>query len=342
MQDVAGAGDRARNLLQFYGAGRTGRWAGRLVQPQNLPRVPKGHDAEAVIALAGTMGMNLFYPSPMTAISQTLRACFLAEKDKILVAIDLSQIEARVLAWLAGQNDILGQFMTYDRTKLEADDVYNFTARKVGSNDRQLGKVLVLACGYGMGAAKFADTAKGYGIILTEEEAKPFVYGWRDSNPAIIAYWGDVERVVSLAVNHPGYVFYLPHGMAVRHDRKVLQIKKPNGVKLTYHNMRFEDGGLVFDGVNSVTKNWGTERTYGGRLVENIVQSVARDVMAEAMLVSSDVPVMCVHDEIIWEIGISSHNSEAQRLKEVVERTPTWATGLPIASATHIGLRYAK
>jgi DNA polymerase len=335
MQDVAGEGERARNLLQFYGAGRTGRWAGRLVQPQNLPRVPKDWQAEAVIALAASGGLDSFYPSPMDAISKTLRSCFLAEKDRILVAIDLSQIEARVLAWLAGQGDVLAAFA-------KGEDVYTLTAKKVGSDDRQLGKVLVLACGYGMGPAKFADTAKGYGIILTEEEAKPYVWGWRDSNPRITAYWGEIERAVAASITHRGYVFHLPHGMAVKADRKVCQIRKPNGVKLTYHNMRFEDGGLVFDGVNSMTKNWGTERTYGGRLTENVVQSIARDVMAEAMLASGDVPVMSVHDEIVWEVGICSYDLRAQRLKEIVERTPEWASGLPIASETHIGRRYAK
>jgi DNA polymerase bacteriophage-type len=239
-----------------------------------------------------------------------------------------------VLAWLAGQHDVLSAFR-------KGEDVYTLTAKKVGSDDRQLGKVLVLACGYGMGPAKFADTAKGYGIELTEEEAKPFVWGWRNGNPAITWFWGEVERAVIASLAHKGYVIHMPHEMAVRTLKGVTQIKKPNGVKLTYHNMRTGEDGLVFDGVNSISKNWQTERTYGGRLVENITQSVARDVMAEAMLrywmpgmVSNKfVPVMSVHDEIVWEV----EEGFAPKIG-----TPSWAEGLPVAFEVHFGRRYAK
>ena len=152
--------------------------------------------------------------------------------------------------------------------------------------------------------------------------------------------WGEVERAFRAAVTHPGYVFHLPHGMAVRTENKrgeirnrVTQIRKPNGVKLTYWGMRVEDGGLVFDGVNGVTKKWGTERTYGGRLVENLVQSVARDVMAEGMLACDRVPVMSVHDEVVWE------TEEGFIPKMPV---PSWASGLPVASKLSVGARYAK
>jgi DNA polymerase len=321
MLTVAGPDGRARNLLQFYGAGRTGRWAGRLIQPQNLPRVPKDHDAQMVIDMAHC-GLDL----TMDEISKSLRSCFIARESHVLVAADLAQIEARVLAWLAGQHDVLAAFA-------KGEDVYTLTAKKVGSNDRQLGKVLVLACGYGMGPAKFADTAKGYGIELTEEEAKPFVFGWRNGNRAITSYWGEVEDAVRASVNHRGYVFHLPHGMAVRSDRKVCQIRKPNGVKLTYHGMRMGKDGLEFDGVNSVSKKWQTERTYGGRLVENLVQSVARDVMAENMLGNSGVPVASIHDEIVWEV-------EDGWVPHMV--APAWAEGLPVAHEVHSGRRYAK
>jgi DNA polymerase len=332
MLDVASTNDgRARNLLQFYGAGRTGRWAGRLIQPQNLPRTPKGFRPEAVInaACIDLAAPGLLWGDAMDAISKCLRSCFIAKQGCVLVSVDLSQIEARVLAWLAGQQDIVQAFR-------QGQDVYTMQAYKVGSRDRQLGKVLTLACGFGMGARKFWETACGapYNLVLTFDEAVYHLASWRRANPDIIGYWKTVEDAVRLSISNVDKIVNLTGTMAVRTRHGVTQVRKPNGVKLTYHNMRLENGGLVFDGVNGVTKQWGTERTYGGRLVENIVQSVARDVMAEGMLSSSHQPVMTVHDEIIWEVP----GDDAV----LATFSPPWASGLPVASETTVGRRYAK
>jgi|SoiMethySBSTD1v2_1073268.scaffolds.fasta_scaffold00799_46 DNA polymerase I - 3''-5'' exonuclease and polymerase domains len=346
MTAVPGAGDRARNLLQFYGAGRTGRWAGRLIQPHNMPRVGKGHDAVQVIDAARMdyASIGMLWASPLDQISQSLRALFVAEPGKVLVSVDFSQIEARVLAWLADQLDVVSAFA-------RGEDVYTLQAAKVGSSNRQLGKVLVLACGFGMGWSKFQDTAgkAPYYIVLSDEAAQKYLYGWRQSNAHIIDYWTIVEVAVANSVSRPGMIIPLPHGMAVLTrdvlGRRVTQIRKPNTVKLTYHNMRFEDGGLVFDGVNSYTKQWQTERTYGGRLVENIVQSIARDIMAEAMLRVQErfrlVPVMTVHDEIVWELT-DDGKPGASPLKLCAEEVPVWARGLPVASELKVGSRYGK
>jgi len=335
MIDVASNKDgRARHLLQFYGAGRTGRWAGRLIQPQNLPRTPEDHDAEAVIGLAE--GLDVFWASPMAEISKTLRGCFVAKPGHVLVAADLSQIEARVLAWLAGQKDVVEAFA-------RGDDVYVQAARKVGSANRQLGKVLVLACGYGMGAEKFRTTAAAapYFVELTAAQATAHLWAWRDGNSAILRYWRAVEEAVRRSVQRHGAVIGLSHGMAVRTLGRTTQVKKPNGVPLTYHNMRLAaESGLVFDGVNGVTKKWGTERTYGGRLVENIVQSVARDVMAEAMLDRTAVPVMTVHDEIVWELPETEFSGWDRAA--FTPEAPAWAAGLPVAAKLSTGRRYAK
>jgi len=247
------------------------------------------------------------------------------------VAADLSQIEARVLAWLAGQKDVVEAFA-------RGDDVYVQAARKVGSSNRQLGKVLVLACGYGMGAEKFRTTAAAapYFVQLTAVQAAAHLWAWRDGNQAILRYWRAVEEAVRRSVRRHGAVIELDHGMAVRTLGGTTQVKKPNGVLLTYHNMRLAaESGLVFDGVNGVTKKWGTERTYGGRLVENLVQSIARDVMAEAML-KGPVPVMTVHDEIVWEV------EEGLPTQQWTPGTPAWAVGLPVAAKLSTGRRYAK
>jgi DNA polymerase bacteriophage-type len=142
----------------------------------------------------------------------------------------------------------------------------------------------------------------------------------------------------------PGTEEWLPHGVAARMKGGVLALRKPNGVKLSYHGMRMVDGGLVFDGVNGVTKKWGTERTYGGRLVENLVQSVARDVMAEAILMTAPrlLPLMTVHDEIVWEVPEGEADALAHALQTCVETVPVWAAGLPLASDVKILRRYGK
>jgi len=252
------------------------------------------------------------------------------------VAADLSQIEARVLAWLAGQKDVVEAFA-------RGDDVYVQAARKVGSSNRQLGKVLVLACGYGMGAEKFRTTAAAapYFVELTAAQATAHLWAWRDGNSAILRYWRAVEEAVRRSVQRHGAVIGLSHGMAVRTLGRTTQVKKPNGVPLTYHNMRLAaESGLVFDGVNGVTRKWGTERTYGGRLVENIVQSVARDVMAEAMLDRTAVPVMTVHDEIVWELPETEFSGWDRAA--FTPEAPAWAAGLPVAAKLSTGRRYAK
>jgi DNA polymerase len=331
---------RARNGLQFYGAGRTGRWAGRGIQVQNLPRVPKGFKPDDVIkvAQADHTALGLLWGSPMQAISRSLRSLLIARSGHVLVSIDLSQIEARVLAWLAGQHDVLAQFAA-------GVDIYVNTAARHGSTNRQLGKVLTLACGFGMGGQKFKDTAeKDYGVVMSLSEATSRLNQWRADNAAIVAYWKTLQNAVEASVRMPGTVVNADNfgRVMVRTQKGVTQIRKPNGVKLTYHNMRFEKwgSGLVFDGVNSLTKKWGTERTYGGKLVENIVQSVARDVMAEALVAQPNEVVMTVHDDIVWEVPQNRDAITADMLRQVVENPPAWAGGLPIASEVKISRRY--
>ena len=332
---------RARGQLQFYGAGRTGRWAGRGIQIQNLPRPAKGLDPAAVIrtARADATGVGMFWANPMKAISGSLRGCLVARPGHVLVSVDLSQIEARVLAWLARQTDVLGAFA-------RGEDVYTLQAAKVGSTDRQLGKVLTLACGYGMGAVKFRETAaEQYGLVLTAQEAQLALTAWRTNNPRIVVFWKDLQSVVEDAVKQPGKVMYDMHGVAAKMARGVLLLKKPNGVKLSYQRMRIGRDGLEFDGVDAVTKQWGTQRTYGGKLVENLTQSVARDIMAEALIASEAAglrPIMTVHDEIVWEVPSLGSDRVADQLRVIVETVPAWAAGLPLSSEVKVSLRYGK
>jgi DNA polymerase len=342
MAAVADAVDRrARGLLQYYGAGRTGRWAGRLIQFQNLPRMPDGFRPDATMQIAGRDGAlpPMLYPNPLETISHCLRGCLVAGAGLRLLMIDLSQIEARVLAWLAGQTDILDVFRD------GSEDIYVYAAHKIGSGNRQLGKVVTLACGYGMGPDKFRETAKTYGLSLSLPEALAAVRAWRAANTAITGYWKLVDTAVRLALDHPGSI--RGAGLVkIRLEPRtgVLAIKKPNGEKLYYHNARIEDGEIVFDGVNGTTKQWGLERTYGGKLVENITQAVARDVLADAMLRIEErfglVPVMSVHDEGVWEMDAG--NALFTQVQQEFVRSPAWAAGLPVAAKASLGLRYGK
>jgi DNA polymerase len=336
------ADERARNLLQFYGAGRTGRWAGRLIQVQNLPRPDRGMNADTVIGVAqrDAGGLGMFWGKPMRAISGALRGCLVARRGCVLVSVDLSQIEARITAWLAGQEDVLQAFR-------EQRDVYTLQAAAVGSSDRQLGKVLVLGCGYGMGPEKFRQTAaEQYGVVLSAMEAEAALRGWRAGNDKIVRYWYAIEDCVKAAVRKPGVAVWLDHGVAagVGPDG-VLMLRKPGGGRLAYHGMRFSDGGLVFSGLNGKTKKWGTERTYGGRLVENLVQGVARQVMALGITASHRAgwtPIMSVHDEIVWEVPERGAAGTAVVLRDLMIRGASWSGGLPLAAEYKISRRFGK
>jgi len=334
------AGDgRARGLLQYYGAGRTGRWAGRLIQVQNLPRNAAGVDPDEVLGVLAedTGALGLFYERPLDALSACLRGCITAAPGKLLAMIDLSQIEARVLAWLAGQKDILEVFA-------RGEDVYVHEATKQGSSNRQFGKVLVLACGYGMGGAKFRDTALGYGLDLSEGEASRAVAGWRASNREVVKFWYAMEEAARACVARPG-LHETVRGVRLVVRWGKLHVRKPGGGVLVYHGARLAGGDLVFDGVSQTTKQWGEQKTYGGKLVENLTQAVARDLVAEAMVRVWEryrrVPVMTVHDELVFEVDPASP-VEADAIKLLVDQAPAWAGGLPLASKLAVGFRYGK
>jgi len=256
----------------------------------------------------------------------------------LLAMIDLSQIEARVLAWLAGQEDVLDVFR-------RGEDVYTFAAAKLGSSNRQLGKVVTLACGYGMGADRLRETALTYGVTLTPAEAEAAKFGWRHANPHIVRFWHDIDAAARAVIARPGIVAQV-QGIKLRVRGGVLFVRKPSGGVLAYHGARIGalEGDIQFDGVHQTTKRWSPQRTYGGKLVENLTQAVARDVMADAMLRIQDwaglVPVMTVHDELVYEVD--GGEAEAEALQRTVDVPPAWAADLPVASKLHVGFRYGK
>lgn len=340
---------RVRGLFQYGGAGRTLRWAGRRVQPQNFPRgtIKRVENALELIGLDDTTPDDLtalFEDSAMGVLASCLRSCFVAVPGHLYAVADLAQIEARVVAWLAGQQDILEVFA--DPTA----DAYVYAARQQGSDNRQFGKVLVLACGFGMGHEKFQATAATYGVTLDIQQAINAVWDWRQANSDIVQFWWDVGNAAAdIAQAQDGRTIHVGR-VVLRRSRKAMRITLPSGRDLIYHNVGLELDAkgrpqIVFMGVDPKTKVWSKQRTYGGKLVENITQATARDVMAHAMatLDAAGVPLVgTVHDEVLAEPRTADARSTLQLMLDTMRATPAWAPGLPLAAEGWVGERYRK
>lgn len=267
---------------------------------------------------------------------------------KVLVCADFAQIEARVIAWLAGQQDILDVFAS-------GEDVYTYTARLIGSTSRQLGKVCVLGLGFGMGPVKFILTAASYGLTIDEVFAESTVKAWREANREIVHFWYELDDAFREAIKSPyGTRVKVGDYVTVERGRTAVFIRLPSGRQLVYRNARLvynpdarhrSGYDIVYEGVDQKTKRWATIRTYGGKLAENVTQAVARDIMAEALLTLDDLGVdlrLTVHDEII-AVALAS---EAQRtldlIIEIMRTPPAWGLGLPIGAEGWFGERYRK
>lgn len=339
---------RIRYLVQYYGANRTGRWAGRGAQIQNYPRptvklidvaikhIRDGVDPETLAFMFGPA---------LEVVSTALRGCFVATPGKKLVVCDFSQIEARVVCWLAGQQDILDVFAS-------GEDVYVFTAARIGSDNRQLGKVAVLGLGYGMGPDKFIEAALIYGIVLDPLEAEKVVRAWRAANAKIVSFWYNCDRAARRVIDAPSVkvrvgpcLFSMGTGLL---DGAML-ITLPSGRQLVYRNARIEIHGgrdsITFDGLDQYTRKWGPIRTYGGKLVENITQAVARDLMAEAMLEmeAKGLDLLAtIHDEAVGETDEALAPAAYRAMKQIMSTPPAWAAGLPLGGDGFISERYGK
>lgn len=344
---------RARGLTQYGGAVRTLRWAGRGPQLQNFPRPSIKHVGIAANAIAKGIDLEILrelFGSPLDVISSCLRGAFKAPQGQKFVVCDFSGIEARVLAWLAGHTRALDVFR-------RGEDIYLATAKSIGSNNRQLGKVLVLACGYGMGPGRFMETANAppYLLGLTARQAEDAVYAYRDANPEIVVYWRASEdafrRVLTTdapAINGPPMVFY----RRAKHKglKGALLIELPSGRSLVYRGAqlgqgRFGTDRIIYEG-NDFNHNWGWIETYGGKIVENITQAVARDLLAHALLDLSDTHddelLATVHDEIIGLANDEDAQPLYDDMRVVMQTAPPWAKGLPLAAAGFIAERYGK
>ena len=335
---------RAHNILQFYGAGRTGRWAGRLVQVQNLPqnKLPDLETARELVRNGEFDLLELAYGSPPFVLSQLIRTAFIPSEGCRFIVCDYSAIEARVLAWLAGEKWVLDVFrgdgLIYEATASQMVHVPQDDIKKGGPHAdlRPTGKVATLACGYqGSVGALINMGALGSGI--PEEELPVIVKHWRKANPHIVRYWYDVEDAAIRAVQ--GEKVALAHGIRFACEGDFLFITLPSGRRLAYYKPelrpepKFDKLGLTYLGTDNA-KHYTRLKTYGGKLVENITQATARDCLRDAMaaLDAAGYPIVfTVHDEVVIDHPIGSGSLE--EVREIMGRPVPWAPGLPLDAA---------
>lgn len=333
MTSAVGRDHRVRGLLQYYGAGRTGRWAGRLVQVQNLPQnhLENIGQVRELVRSRDLEMLELLYDSVPDVLSQLIRTAFVAKPGHTFLVSDYAAIEARVIAWMAGEKWRQEVFAKGgDIYCSSASQMFKVPVEKHGINGhlRQKGKVAELACGYGggVGALKAFGADK---MGLTEEEMQDIVTQWRLASPTIPRFWRDAENAAKRALENPGRVFSIPCGVAYRRDRDALRCKLPSGRLLTYWGARLDiDGSICFMGQNQTTRKWEKTETWGGKLVENIVQAVARDCLAVALLRLDEAGYQItfhVHDEIIAE---APEGSRWEDMAEIMGQPIDWAPGL--------------
>lgn len=349
---------QVRGMLQYYGANRTGRWAGRLIQLQNMPRGDFKDVDGAVDAVNKGLSydaLEWFFGPAMGIVSTLLRSCIVARKGKKLAVADFSQIEARVIAWLAGQNDILEVFAS-------GADVYRYTIGRVMGIDwqsipkdsplRQRGKIMVLGLGFGMGSSKFQDTARKSvpPVILSEEEASDAVKGWRQANDKIVSFWWELDRAVRTVLQHPSQTVDVNGLIRVGMWGNHLVLRLPSERPLVYRDAKLvvePDGktSITYMGINQYTRKWERIRTYGGKLAENVTQATARDIMRDAMLEAESRGIECiltVHDELLTEPDAAKADDTLKTLLDIMNTPPAWAAGLPVGGEGWVGERYKK
>lgn len=362
MFSCAGADDRMRGLLLYHGAG-TGRWAGRLIQPQNLPARSKalgdGFKAaawrEPVLAHEFDT-IDLSHPV-LEVLSMQLRPCLCAAPGMRFIGADFAAIEARVLAWLAGEQWLLDAFAKgKDAYRLMAADIYRKPADLIGkpSTERDMGKRVILGCGFGMGWKKFILTCAKDDVVIEDADAQRIIDTYRDKNARIKAFWYELERAAVAAVKAPGEKFYAAGNKLVFTKRgDYLWIVLPGRNRaLAYHKPRIvekttpwgsKQEAVRFWGEESTTRKWMPMDLYGGLLAENVTQAVARDLMVDAMFRLEDAgysTILSVHDELLTEVPLDF--GSVDDLEQLMSETPPWAHGCPVAAEGWTGPRYTK
>ena len=334
MENAVCADSRAHGMFVFYGANRTGRFSGRLIQLQNLYKntMPDLAQARALVRSGNYEALSMLYEDIPDTLSQLIRTAFVPQDGRKLIVADFSAIEARVLAWLAGEKWVLEVFEKGGDIYCEtAARMFHCRVEKHGENAelRQKGKQATLSCGYGgsVGALKAMGALEAG---MTEEELQPLVDSWRAANPNIVRFWWDVDRAVKECVK-----MRIPtetHGLRFDYRSAMLFITLPSGRRLAYVKPRIGEnqfGGesVTYMGVGG-TKKWERLESYGPKFVENIVQGTARDILCYAMQTLKNCSIVAhVHDEIIIE---ADRRMSVTAVCEQMGRTPPWAKGLKL------------
>lgn len=365
---------RLRGTLQFCGASRTGRWGGRIFQPQNLmrPTMPHKHTELCISAVKADCEDLIFgeminakgkkiLASVMEMLGNAVRGSLVARKDKKFVISDLSNIEGRVLAWLAGEEWKVKAFAEFD--KGIGHDIYVLAyARAFGVTPevvlddkkngvglmRAIGKVMELALGYGGAVGAFTTMGAGYGVTLPESEVVDIVKAWRKAHPKTTSFWRDVEWALRQAYRNKGSMFkcgMLEMDRVDFNDTVWVRIKLPSGRYLSYPDFdETEAGSIVYNGINQYTKKWELLDSYGPKFVENIVQAVSRDILSRGLMeAEAEGFEVClhVHDEAITETDDDDRHTE-NGLSKILAKTRSWTQGLPLAAAGFETKRYYK
>ena len=332
MLAAAGEGDRVRGLTQYYGAGRTGRWAGRLVQLQNLPQnhLEAIGSVRELVRQRDLETLKMIYGNVTDVLSQLIRTALVAKPGHTFLVADFSAIEARVIAYLAGEQWRLDVFAAGgDIYCSSASQMFHVPVEKHGVNGhlRQKGKVAELACGYGGGVNAMLNFGADK-MGMSEEEMAQIVQQWRAASPMIPKFWRDTETAAKLALQNPGKAYRLPCGVRYRKDADALRCYLPSGRQLTYWGARLQDGSIVYMGQGGSSGGWVKKETWGGKLVENIVQAYARDCLAVSMdrLDAAGFQICFhVHDEVVAE---APEGSRWEDMAAIMGRPIDWAPGL--------------
>ena len=355
MQNCVCADGRIHGLLQFYGAARTGRWAGRLVQVQNLPQnhLESLDYARELVRQGDLEEFELNYANVTQVLSELIRTAFVAAPGKTFHVCDFSAIEARVIAWLAGEEWVLDVFRSGRDIYCEtASRMFKVPVEKHGQNAelRQKGKIATLALGYGGGVSAL-EAMGGSRLGLTEKEEKEIVNLWRNSNPRIVKMWAIIEKAAMTALKTGGSVT-VHRGIVVSKRWGMLLITLPSGRTICYPRAEvgteYNDGWrgdheiIKYEGLNQTTKKWGKVRTYGGKLTENIVQAVARDILGIVILRAKKAGldiVFHIHDEIVVEATPDQSLADVEAL---FSKPIEWCRDLPLKGAGYTTPYYLK
>ena len=353
LADATGTDGRLRGCFQFNGAARTARWAGRLFQPQNLPRgnvKPEHIDtAREVVATGDYEFTSAMFGGVGDLLASCIRTVIAAPKGKQLVVADYSSIETVMIAWAAQCPALLAVFREgRDAYKDMAVRLFKVPYDKVTKAQRTYTKPIVLGCGYMLGAKGLVAYAQGYGVTMTEDEAAAAVRAYREGYPEVVTFWHTLDRAAKHVIANPGKVAKVGR-FAFKVEGEFLFLKLPSGRKLAYHKPEIDPNGrygpeITYMGVEFGHK-WDRQSTHPGKITENIIQAVARDLLVEGLL-NTDADggleiVGHVHDEIL-ALADENDTTAVDRLIAAMCKLPAWAADAPVGAAGWAGPYYKK